>query len=96
MNFNNPKVRQRMIEHITFAISSVTAAIPDSEISAFTEGTMIGHLTDGLRNPIIVTVLSYTLALDNNLRNSMRWNEGDIVDTGPGTPKEPIDPKVLL
>ena len=89
MNFNNPKVRQRMIEHITFAVTSVTAAIPDREIPILSDtDKTFAEMTDALRNPIIMQVLQFTLNLDNRLKNSLNYDKHSLLPDGKTIPPE--------
>ena len=72
MDFNNPQVRQRVVEHILFAVQSVGAAFPLPETPArISEEEFIREFTIQLRNPIIMQVLSFTLALDHELKNTL-------------------------
>lgn len=73
MNFNDPEIRQRVISHITFAIQAVHVAIPDIKENSTeaTEEKMMRDVVNGLRNPIIMQLLSFTLNLDYELKNSL-------------------------
>ena len=73
MDFNNPQVRQRVSNHIMFAISAVSAAIPDILEDA-TQGSdveVMRQMANNLRNPIIMQLLSFTLNLDFKLKNTL-------------------------
>ena len=73
MDFNNPQVRQQVSNHIMFAISAVSAAIPDIPEDA-TQGSDVEfqrQIANNLRNPIIMQVLSFTLNLDHELKNTL-------------------------
>jgi len=91
MNFNDKKVRQRMMEHIGFAVSSVTAAIPDQITDVMSSGdkTMI-DMTNALRHPIIMEVLRFTLSLDGRLKNSLNYDKTSILADGKTLPLDAL------
>ena len=66
MNFNNPKVRQRILEHLVFATSSVTAV--RQEIS---DNQELETLVRALEVNLALTILNYTLQMDYKLKNSL-------------------------
>lgn len=67
MNFNNPEVRARVVEHIQFATAAAEAAFPEDKSSP----EEVRALRSSLRIPIILQLLSFTLNLDFRLRNSL-------------------------
>ena len=73
MDFNNPQVRQRVMQHINFAVGSVAAAMPvDENIYGDNEEAKLAYqMAMQLRNPIIMQILSFTLNLDHVLKNTL-------------------------
>ena len=91
MNFNDVKVRQAVWEHITFAVSAVTAAIPDVTAESSSD-KMVSDMTNALRNPIIMQVLQFSLNLDYRLKNSLLHNrEGSLDDEPVRTHFKPVE-----
>ena len=85
MDFNNPKVRQVVLEHIRFAVDVVEAAIPDSSIMATDSSAdrAMTEMVNALRNPIIMQVLQFTLVLDYRLKNSLLYNTNQSLEDEP-------------
>ena len=73
MDFNSQPVRLRVLEHINFAVQSVTKAMPLDEGSYGNgeEGKLAYQMALQLRNPIIMQMLAFTLSLDYELKNTL-------------------------
>ena len=69
MNFNNPQVRARVISHINFAVGAVHAAFTD--IPEIKDPDLRAVVQQSLGNPIIMQLLSFTLNLDYELKNTL-------------------------
>ena len=68
MEFNNPQVKLRVMGHINFAVEAVNAAFADvPKVKDADTQAMVQQL----RNPIIMQVLSFTLNLDYELKNTL-------------------------
>ena len=83
MDFNNPKVRQAILEHIAFATSAVASVFPDVSPAELSEDKIENAMAKALRNPIIMQVLQFTLSLDYRLRNSLLYNQVDSLEDEP-------------
>ena len=80
-----------MMEHINFAVSAVTAAIPDREANTtFDTDNTLTEMTNALRNPIIMEVLRFTLSLDGRLKNSLNYDKTSILADGKTLPLDAL------
>ena len=73
MDFNNQQVKQRVVQHILFAIQSVNSVFPvaDKVEDLDKENRFLEQIAHQLRNPIIMQILNFTLNLDYELKNSL-------------------------
>ena len=78
MNLNDPKVRQRVIGHVQFAIQTTNAALGVEKLSenptvvSDTEKQMVMALAQAVQSPIIVALLNYTISRDYELSNTLQ------------------------
>ena len=77
MNLNDPKVRQRVMSHVQFAIQTANAALgvekllEDSPSTSDVEKQMVATLAQTVQSPIIIALLNYTMGKDFELGNAL-------------------------
>ncbi len=73
INLQDPKVKERMVKHILFAVDVVQATVQTPEADK-----EIKPVLESLKLNVVLTVLNFTLAQDWELKNSLIPSIGGI------------------
>ena len=82
MNLQDQKVRRAIYEHLKFAVDSVAAVIPTTERNPLHSDDGVYQMADNMKIALIGQILSFTLARDNRLSNSLIGLRADQLKEG--------------